>query len=117
MDRDTADRISHQFTLACMQARPDLQAESADSLTHRSRASNRPSCTWSAVESGEHAVASSGYFCSPGRAKLLAERSVIVTQHLVPAAVAQPRGFLGRADNIDKQDSGKNAAGLDATLH
>jgi hypothetical protein len=37
MDRDTADRISHQFTLACMQARPDLQAESADSLTHRSR--------------------------------------------------------------------------------
>jgi hypothetical protein len=34
---------------------------------------------------------------------------------LVPATVAQQCGFLGRADDINKQDSGKNAAGLDAT--
>jgi hypothetical protein len=116
MDRDTADRISDQFTLACMQARPDLQAESADGLTHRSRASNRPRCPWLPVESGEHSVAGSGYFSSPGRAKLSAERCVIVAQHIVPATVAQQRGFLSRADDIDKQDSGKNAAGLDVTV-
>jgi hypothetical protein len=34
---------------------------------------------------------------------------------LVPATVAQQCGFLGRADDINKQDSGKNAAGLGAT--
>jgi len=46
MDRDTADRISDQFTLACMQACPDsiTEAESADGLTDRIRASNRPGC-------------------------------------------------------------------------
>jgi hypothetical protein len=117
MNRDTADRISYQFTLACMQARPNLQAESADGLTHRSRASNRPGCPRLPMESGEHAVAGSDYFSSSACAKFSAERCVIVTQDLVPATVAEARGFFGRADDIDKQNRGKHAAGLDATLH
>jgi hypothetical protein len=116
MNRDTADRISDQFALARMQARSDLQAESADGLTHRSCASNRPGCPWLPMESGEHSVAGSDYFSSLGGSKLSAERCVIVTQHFVPTTVAQPRGFLGRADDIDEQDSGKNTAGLGATV-
>jgi hypothetical protein len=117
MDRNTADRISDQFTLARMYARPDLQAKSADGLTNRGRASNCPGCPWLSIESGEHSVAGGGYFSSSGRAKLSAQRCVIVTQNLVPATVAQPCGFLGRTDDIDKQHSRKNAAGLGATLH
>jgi hypothetical protein len=40
-----------------------------------------------------------------------------VTKHLVPATIAQQRSFLGRADDIDKKDRGKNTTGLDATAH
>jgi hypothetical protein len=69
------------------------------------------------VEGGEYSVAGSSYFSSPGRAKLRAERGVIVAQHLVPATVAQQRGFLGRADDVNKEHSGTNATGLDARLH
>src|SRR5712692_4077849 len=100
-----------------MQSSPDLHAESSNSLTHRDRTTNRLSCSWRPIESSEHSVPSSSYFCSPGRAKLFAECGVIVSQHLAPATVAQQRGFLGRANDIDKQDSGKNATAFDATLH
>jgi hypothetical protein len=40
-----------------------------------------------------------------------------VTQHLVPAPIAEQRSFLRRTDDINKQNSGKNATGLDARLH
>ena len=116
MDRDTADLISNEFTFARMKAGPDLQAESADGPTDRSRTSDRPGCAWLPVESGEHSVAGSGYFSSPERTKLSAERCVIVTKHLVPATVTQQRGFLGRADDIDKKDRGKNTTAIDGTL-
>jgi hypothetical protein len=36
-----------------------------------------------------------------------------MTKHLVPATIAEQRGFLGRPDNIDKEDRGKNTTGLD----
>ncbi len=116
MDRDTFDRIPNEFTLARMQSSPDLQAESSNSLTHRERTTNRPSCSWRPTEGSEYSVPSSSYLCSPGSAKLFAECGVIVAQHLAPATVAQQCGFLGRANNIDKQHSGKNAPGFDATL-
>jgi hypothetical protein len=67
------------------------------------------------MKGSEKAVAGSDYFSSPARSKLSAKRCVIVTQHLVPATVTEPSGFLGRADDIDKQHGGKNAAGLYAT--
>ena len=104
---------SDQFTLARMYARPDLQAEGADGLTDRSRASNRPSCPWLPVESGEHSVAGGVYLSSAGCAKLSADGCVVVIQYPGPATIAHNRGFLGRADDIDEQDSGKHAIGLD----
>jgi hypothetical protein len=100
-----------------MQARPDLEAESADRLANRSRALNRPGCSWLPVESGDHSVAGGIYFFSLPRAQVSAERCVIVTQHLVPAPIAEQRSFLRRTDDINKQNSGKNATGLDARLH
>jgi hypothetical protein len=94
MDCDTFYRISDHYTFACMQAGSDFEAESADRLTDRDGASNRPDRPRLPVESCEHSVAGRPYFSSPGRAKLSAERCVIVTQHFVPAVVAQQRDFL-----------------------
>ena len=106
MNRDADDLISNQFVFARMQPRPDLQPESADGLTDCSRASNRPGWRRNVASIPSPVVITS----LPRSARSsLTHHGVIVIHYLRPATVAESRGFLSRANNIDKQSRGKHA--------
>jgi hypothetical protein len=117
IQRDTAGRVFDNFALAGMKTRSDLQSESADRFMDRGRTSDCPCCPRLSIESSEYAITGSGYFFPPGCAKLSAKRCVIMTQHLIPSAIAELRGLLRRPDYIDEDDRDKNAARLGSTAN
>ena len=55
-------------------------------------------------------------FFSAQSLQLSTDGSVIVIHHLCPTRIAQPRGFFGGPDDIDKQDCGERSFELGATI-
>ena len=113
MKRETDHVGPTHFVFARVQPHPDLQPQRAHCLADCGRATDPGSRR---VERREQSVPRRHDFFSAQTLQLSTDGGVIVIHHLCPARVAQPRGFFGGPDDIDKQNRGERLFEFGATI-
>src|SRR4029453_6608142 len=101
------------FVFAHVQPHPDLQPECAHGLADCGRTTDPRG--WR-VERREQSVSRRHDFFSAQSLQLSTNGGVVVVHHLCPARIAQPRGFFGGSDDVDKQDRGKRLFEFPVTI-
>ena len=101
--RETKHFSPAHFVFACVQPHPDLKPQRAHCLADCGRATDPGRRR---VECREQSVPRRHDLFSAQRLQLSTDGGVVVIHHLCPTRIAQPRGFFGGPDDIDKQDCG-----------
>jgi len=111
--RETEHLGPADFVFARVQPHPDLQPQRAHRLADCGRAMYPGSRRG---ERRQQSVPRRHDFLSAQSLQLSTHGGVIVLHHLCPTRIAQPRGFFGGPDDIDKQDGGERLFELGATI-
>src|SRR5262249_1838560 len=111
--RETKHFSPAHFVLACVQPHPDLKPQRAHCLADCGRATDPGRRR---VECREQSVPRRHDLFSAQRLQLSTDGGVVVIHHLCPTRIAQPRGFFGGPDDIDKQDCGERLFELGTTI-
>jgi hypothetical protein len=112
--RDSADVLAHQFALAGVEARPDLNTQFGNLVPHPGCASDGSGWT---VECGKEAVPDRLDLPPAKLDERLADQRVVMLQQIPPPVVAEPAGSLGRANDVGEHHRGKDPVGLGARTH
>ena len=109
VDRDAGEVIAGELALAGVQPGADVELERAGGVHGGERAADRARRP---VERGEHAVAGAADRATAVDGDLIVHQPVVVLHQVVPAAVAEPGGVLGRADDVGEHDRRQHPVGV-----
>jgi hypothetical protein len=93
VDRDAAHLLSGPLAFAGVDAGPHLETQPPDRLANTLGAANR---TGRAIERGEETIARGVLLHTTVTSKLVAHEPMMVAEQLLPVAVAEIHGALGR---------------------
>ena len=114
VNSDPSDLATKEFALARVYAPAHFEADSARVRRNCERTADR---TRRAVESREEAVTGGVNFTSAPAGQLPPHRRLMLSKQVTPAAVAEPRGALGRADDVGEEDRRQYAIGVPDRAH
>src|ERR1700690_350023 len=109
MDRNSANLALDRLGLAHVEPGADLEAKLSCEVTNRERAADR---VGRHLERREQPVASGVDLPPAEPLQPIADRRVVPAEEPLPGGIANPRGELGRADDVYEQDRCEEAAGL-----
>ena len=114
VNSDPSDLAGKEFALARVHAPAHFEPDSARVRRNCERTADR---TRRAVESGEEAVTGGVNFTSAPARQLPPHRRLMLSKQVTPAAVAEPRGALCRADDVGEEDRRQYAIGVPDRAH
>src|SRR5690606_18574694 len=97
---NAADLAAATLDFAGMDARPDFEPQGSDGFANLHGAVYGPCGT---VERREKSIPRAVDFPAPECRKIAADEVVVCSAHFEPARVAEPRGKLGRSDDVREQ--------------
>ena len=97
----TADVIAHHFAFPGMQSSTDIDPERTYSVVDGASATN--AARWT-IKGGKNTVTGRLNFAAAKALETAPDRNVMVVEELAPTAVAERGSFLGRANNIGKEN-------------
>ena len=95
-----------ELALSNVDADARFEVERADAVDDRLRCADRACWT---IEGREEPVADSVTFLSAEVAELTSDDRVVASQQVAPGAIADPRGVVGRADDVGEHDGREHA--------
>src|SRR5580765_445978 len=114
VNSDPSDLATKEFALARVHAPAHFETDGARVRRNSERTADRAR---RAVESREEAVPGSVNLCSAPTRQLAPHRRLMLSKQVAPAAVAEPRGALGRADDVGEEDRRQYAIGVPDRAH
>jgi hypothetical protein len=114
VDGDAANIVIAHFALARMQSRADFDAQRSNLFGNRARAAYS-ACR--SIESGQNAVASRLDFMSAEAIEVASDCGVMSIKQIAPTAVAECSRFLGRSNDIRKENRSEHPIDDDRRAH
>ena len=102
---NATDVVAHHFALAGMQPCTNVDPEWAYFLRNRAGATNTAR---RAIESRKNAVPRCLDLMAAKASEIATDRGVMFVEEIMPAAIAKRGSFLGRANDVSKQNGGEN---------
>ena len=100
-----ANIVAHDFALASVQPCTNVDPEWTYFLRNRTGATN--TARW-AIESRKNAVPCCLDLMAAKASEIATDRGVMFVEEIMPAAIAKRGSFLGRANDVSKQNGGEN---------
>ena len=107
---DAADIVAHHFALASMKPGTNFDAKRFDFFGNSASATNAARRT---VEGSENAIAGCLDLMAAETSEIASDRGVMTIEQVMPTAIAERGGFLGRADDVGKENGSEHPVDLD----
>jgi hypothetical protein len=109
MHCDAADLVADQLALAGVKSSADVDAEVANVVAHRESATDRAR---GPIESSQEAVSGGVHLAAAKALELPPHQLVVSSDEVVPVVIAEPRGSLGRSDDVGEENRRQDSIGL-----